>query len=246
MLSVAPANKLVIFIHGFGGGSMSTWKSFPSRILEDIAFANVDVVFYGYDSQRQATNSAVELLAFLNVILDPNAVLPYPAEVQQRGAVHYDSVLLSCHSLGAVVARQALLMARRDPPAWLDLVKLLLFAPAHAGSNLLQLLVSCLSSADGLFAFFGMYRIPVLQDLKPGSFALNNLQLDTRAVIESRANLNIAIASNVIWADDERVVHNAVFCDDPNAILANGTTHTTVCKPITGYRLPVESVHAAL
>lgn len=246
MLSVKPAKKVVVFVHGFSGDAQGTWKDIPTRVLQDSSFEEVDVVFYGYKSTRQAEYSSGELLDLLSILLGTSAGTLYPPVAKQRGAVTYENVVLVCHSLGALITRRALLLAAQKSPAWLKLTKLLLFAPAHRGCDLVSLLITCLPGPSKLLGFFTQYKWPVLRDLTPGSTALKDLERDTLAHIAANTDVNIAVAHEIVWAEFEKVVVAGRFCNDPNPMRADARNHITVCKPTKQYLLPMERVVAAL
>lgn len=246
MLSVKPAKKIVVFVHGFSGDAQGTWKDIPSRILKDPTFEEVDVVFFGYKSTRQAEYSAAELYDLLFNVLGATASTLYPPAVNARGVVAYENVVLVCHSLGALITRRALLLAAPEHPAWLALTKLLLFAPAHRGCDLVSLLITCLPGPSKLLGFFTQYKWPVLRDLTPGSTALDDLERDTLAHIAKNADVNIAVAYEIVWAEFEKVVIAGRFCNDPDPRRAADRNHISVCKPTDQYLLPLQRVVAAL
>lgn len=246
MLSVRRPKSIVVFVHGFGGKAQSTWKGFPLGLQNNAAFASTDVVFFGYKSKRQAVVSARELLELLSAVLSPSASDLYPSEVGRRGPINYRKVILVSHSLGALVTRRALFMARNQGVNWLARVKFMSFAPAHRGCHMLPLLITCLPGLSKVAGLLTYWRIPVLNDLSPGATALTDLERDTNAVVASGVNQNIAIASEIIWADNERVVIPGNFCNDPDPQPGPGQNHMSVCKPTLGYPQPLRRVAAAL
>src|SRR5713226_7104842 len=61
-------------------------------------------------------------------------------ELHRKAEFQYGSVVVVAHSLGAVVARQALLDLDEDRnPKWLNKISLVLFAPAHMGADVVPL-----------------------------------------------------------------------------------------------------------
>jgi pimeloyl-ACP methyl ester carboxylesterase len=134
-----PPASLLIFIHGFGGNAIGTWNHFPSLLLMDDDFKKSDIVFYGYDTFcGQAGDHAAEFYHFLDKITCPrlNGILPINQGLNER---IYKNILLVAHSLGAIILRQALLLAEIDNRSWLDKTTMALFAPAHNGANIIPL-----------------------------------------------------------------------------------------------------------
>src|SRR6266702_321304 len=71
--SVTPAKRLVLFVHGFGGSSATTWPDFPTLLPSKAGLPPFDYVLFGYDGLRhQVTASASRFLKFLDRLLrDP-------------------------------------------------------------------------------------------------------------------------------------------------------------------------------
>jgi pimeloyl-ACP methyl ester carboxylesterase len=238
--------KLVVFVHGFGGSAQGTWKGFPERLEQDPAFKRTDFIYFGYKSRRQAQVSAQEFLELLMAVLGRRATSFTPSSLGRKSPPAYKKIVLVSHSLGALITRRALLMARQLNAPWLGRTRFLLFAPAHRGCNLIPLLTTCLPGAWKIGSLLIQFAIPVLQDLTPDSTALNDLERDTQAVIDAHADHNISIASEIIWAERETVVIAGNFCLDPLPILAYDQGHMSVCKPNADYLLPVDHVKEAL
>jgi len=102
-----PNNKLAIFVHGYRGNYLDTWKGFPQKLKSDECdtrpvFCDWDYLFIGYDTGRQKT-----YLDISNLI-----IRRWKEAVAGRGlfADHnpYQKVALIGHSLGTLGIRQAL------------------------------------------------------------------------------------------------------------------------------------------
>jgi hypothetical protein len=135
--SKAPQRKLVLFVHGFTGSAVDSWLEFPRLLRLDPHFKGYDLVSFAYESNRQpATFSASAFYHFLSRIMDSpastiNAGLP--TDLVRATTFGYDRVVIVAHSLGAVVARRALVNAHTQHAPWVGKIALLLFAPAHKG-----------------------------------------------------------------------------------------------------------------
>jgi alpha-beta hydrolase superfamily lysophospholipase len=244
-----PAGKLIVFVHGFIGHATDTWLDFPGMLTADSRARDVDVVFYGYDAlYRQAGTSAALFREFLTRLVEP----PHDVgqSVQRPPAPPYDHVVIVAHSLGAVISRRALLDLGRARKPWVQSLRLVLFAPAHSGSYAAAITSAALSSQGWqllkLAASAAQYKLPLLTDLQKGSVVLTRLEQDTRRALDAapdqRSHL---VPDSVIWANDDLVVINAPFCDDPLEKPWEGN-HTSICKPTSSFRDPVEAVLAAL
>jgi pimeloyl-ACP methyl ester carboxylesterase len=227
--STSPPTGLLVFVHGFGGSATKTWRKFPALLPEEAASSAFDVVYFGYDSMRKRSRySALELYRFLDrMALVPvsvaNSSLPVGCK---RADFRYKKIVIVAHSLGAVVARQALVEACQNEAAWQERTSLVLFAPAHMGAHVVAL-------AQDAFPFFGpllMFRWQSLIDLKPGSQTLATL-LDETAHLARDDNSHCLLARKVILGDCDDIVDPARFFRDPTPTVLQGVGHADVCKP---------------
>lgn len=245
-LTLGTPSNLVIFVHGFNGKSTATWNKFPELIRTNQDFDTSDVIFYGYESLKgQANHNALKFYSFLKSVCEnsPNKLGFSRASIDS--AFRYKKVIIVAHSLGAIIVRRGLLFAKRDNKNWLDNTKMVLFAPAHRGAIIQNLITECLPVVGKILAGLGSLIIPVINDLKPESQAIKNLITDTQAYL----NLNMGdftIATQVIWADKDIVVHSNPFCNDPVATLITNKSHSSVCKPNAKYLEPYHFVVNAL
>lgn len=215
--------------------------------------STADAFFFGYDSLRTpATVSAAVLRVFLqqmwndpvglaNSVLDPSARRP--------ADFRYKRLTLVAHSLGSIVARQAMVNGLWVSPAdeWTAGTSLVLFAPAHKGAKVQALAIECLSGLGWFGAVFGSLakmRFQTLNDLEPGSATLQLLEqrvkvLETNGATAIRAKL-------VVWAEKDNIVHQLDFGSDPPAELVLGKGHIDVCKPDRTYVRPLEILESAV
>lgn len=251
--SVQPGGAVLIFVHGFGGGATSTWLEFPFLLQREPAAAPFDLIFYGYDGlQTRATNSARDLERFLDRLVTSPAALANQgliADLQRPLGFAYQRVVVVAHSLGAVVSRQALLDAYLNQRPWAPRVSLILFAPAHLGSNLLKLAGDFLTGLSlplaGASTALLKAKLRVLQDLEPNSAMLEKLLADTQTEL-GRGNAASLIARLVVHADEDDVVEPIRFAQDPPHELIHGKGHTEMCKPRDGFPDPLALVLGAL
>jgi pimeloyl-ACP methyl ester carboxylesterase len=244
--------RALIFVHGFGGASTGTWDLFSSLLPEEPLFSRHDLFFYGYESLRQTTAySAAKFLEWLKEILvDPSTVvnsLLCPSAPRRPPDFTYEQVTIIAHSMGAVVTRRALLDLASDAvmSSPLDRVRMVLFAPAHLGGDVIRLAAEALVPLKlALVVPFLKFRWPSLKDLEPGSITLDLLREDTlRAIEESRAihgSTRHLIAAAVIHGQKDRIVNQNQFCLDPRLTPFDGRGHIGVCKPCVDFRKPIE------
>lgn len=229
---------------------MGTWDLFPNLLQEQSSTKGNDIFFYGYESLRQrAAYSAAELRDWLQDIFSQrtaefvNSLLP-PQAPRRPADFGYERVIISAHSMGAVVVRRALLDLAREQNLLFDQVRLIFFAPAHMGGDIIQLASVAL----------GVLRLPLispilklawpsLRDLEPGSGTLSQLREHTIDAIEqARAKRTPArhlIAETVIHGQKDKIVIQNPFCDDPSLKRAHGKGHMEICKPREGYEEPI-------
>jgi pimeloyl-ACP methyl ester carboxylesterase len=260
LASYAPEpTTCVVFVHGWSGNARTTWDEFPSRMR--LAAPKTDFFFYDYDSiRRTVAYSAGEFRLFLDAVLSRPC-----ADVLEPTARHfgvgapsrpkdfaYNKVVLCCHSLGAVVARRALLDLEKLTPGQVAArdVRMLMFAPAHRGSHLAEL-------ARDVYSFPGISLIPAVgaklasvklksvRGLEPGSGTLRDLDTDNAAIAARIFKATRARPSFLpaVWHGEwDAVVEQEDFPgDDPFHPVA-GTNHRNICKPTHAYPLPADEL----
>ena len=246
--AVNPSRKLVIFVHGFGGAATATWIQFPILLADSKKGRQCDVIFYGYDGLKtRAVISALELLEALKQICAApvtavNNSLPQSAPPRDP-AFDWDDIVVVAHSLGAVVSRQMLLFAIKGGHAWASKVRLLFFAPAHMGADVLRLAGEALTGLPGWVPALVKVRYQVLQDLEPGSQMLQHLRDEVQQALPAAPNL----AARVILAGNDKVVSPVPFAGDvqPPGYIPD-CSHTEVCKPTAAFRVPLQILESML
>jgi hypothetical protein len=240
ILSRHKPDALVIFVHGFRGDALETWQDFDQLVITNSRFKHADFVFFGYESYHS------NVLAGASFLYD----LLNDLERENRAAIasvtnpdiaslkcEYKRIILVAHSLGAVVCRWAMVRAVEETKNWRSRVRLLLFAPAHTGSELAHLA----TSAAGGFAWVSLFvqavkaNVPLVRELDPSSRIL--IELADR--VSKAKNEPCLKASRVIIAEREIVVSNLPFPGDPCPDALRDTDHISVCKPTAARMKPV-------
>jgi len=223
-----PAKSCILFVHGFNGDALDTWKGFDTIALQRQELKETDLVFFGYDGLRSnALASASFLFDLIDDLMGGGSVLRRVKPVAPK----YETFVIAAHSLGAVVTRWVLLRAYNQKCPWLDKVRYLLFAPAHSGGIVVDS-VSELLGGTAITKFLGnavKAKLPLLNELEPGSVILKALEEQTRAAIA--AGCEALRAKRVVIAEYEEVVSNLPFPGDPFPTAIRNARHTTVCKP---------------
>lgn len=246
--AIKPNGTIVIFVHGFAGGPTSTWPQFPTLLPAAKAAREADILFYSYDSLRtRAYVSAVKLYKFLTILTaNPNALIQQslPGTVARTGTPFaYSRIIIVAHSLGALVSRLALLEAHKNNDAWAANVRLILFAPAHTGADILRLAGLALTGLPVAMPAAQLV-LPSLQDLDPRSSAiLKRLAKEVSAAVKKAPYLRATV---VIHAERDPVVSPNPFCTDPTPLFIPGVDHMSVCKPNPPFSIPLDQVTALL
>ncbi|RWU03945.1 esterase/lipase family protein [Pedobacter chitinilyticus] len=234
-------NSLIVFVHGFGGSALGTWNNFSTMLLLDPLFVKTDILFYGYDTLKgQAGDHAAELYAFLCLAENPLAsgILPADMGLAERT---YNRIVIVAHSLGAILARQVLLLAYHSGVSWMDKTNLALFAPAHQGANIISLATQALPGIMNLLGIFVKFRYPILSDLDPTT--PNGIIDQIRSQTEHLQNSGrgeFTKAKLVVYAKGDKVVRNIQYLGDVPAKVVPGESHIGVCKPNDIYNKPFE------
>lgn len=233
-------NNLIVFVHGFGGDALGTWNNFPAILLFDDHFKNSDIIYYGYDTfNGQAGDHAAELYHFINLAIAPlqNKILPISQNLDERV---YSRIILVAHSLGAVLARQAQLLAYIDNKKWVNQSEMVLYAPAHNGAEIISLAMHSLPGLAGLLGLLGKFKYPILNDLdSKDDGILKAIKKQTEA-LQNSGQGNFTKATLVVYAKGDKIVKSFQYLlDKPAEVIAN-TSHVSICKPTESFNIPVE------
>jgi alpha-beta hydrolase superfamily lysophospholipase len=252
--STNPTGHAIVFVHGFRGHVTNTWQEFPSLLTASQDFAGHDLIFYTYDTMAtQAYPSGLLFKQFLDQLVEN------PLEVRNQksisGAIqledlYYKRLIIVAHSLGAVVSRVALVEAYREKKDWLLKTRLILFAPAHRGARVQELLMSTVTPVPWLAPLLAgsFYNIPVFKDLDPkNSEVLKQLLEETNKAQEQVTEASKRLLADLtIYGADDKVIEAVRFSDDPGPIVAPGKNHFSVCKPAQDYSLPIHKLLGVL
>jgi len=126
------SKELLLFVHGLGGNSEKTWGNFPRLIREDKQLnERFDMGFYSFPTSL----FGIPFLSKIPKIQDLANGLKTQIDNQY---IQYSSIILVCHSLGGLIARQYLLEALKNNNL-LKCKKLLLYAVPNNGATLASL-----------------------------------------------------------------------------------------------------------
>jgi len=246
-----PSGRIIVFIHGFGGQATETWKEMAERVCESKAFADEDIVFLGYESRRsRAQVSAARIFAFLDALSDK------PSEVLRNSMgglplrpddFRFSEFVLIGHSLGGALCRRVVLDGHLNRREWAAKARVMVFAPAHLGANVVNLAQSALFTfpLGGFLASAAKFRNPSLQDLEPNSKFISDLTSDTEKLIE-KIGCSSLVAELVVHAELENIVDTNRFCEDPVPVIFTGHDHISVCKVDEKNQRPVTEIEVNL
>ncbi|HEY7248668.1 MAG TPA: alpha/beta fold hydrolase [Xanthobacteraceae bacterium] len=254
----------ILFIHGWGGNAGGTWESFPQLAATMSEASGADIFFLDYPSlESQVPFCAAQLRSFLmDLVRAPadtiiNSSLPATAPRRTR-AMRYRRIVVIAHSMGAVIARRALLDLDLPPPDGLTDDELgrfafLFFAPAHCGSAIPLLIGSGLGldflPGAKLIGALARLWFQSLRDLEEGSAFLAKLAQDNKQTREARTGRGGSIGhlrAIVYHAHNDRVVSQNGFDQDPPFRPVMDQNHRSICKPNAEYREPFEALRAIL
>jgi len=228
------ADRLIVFVHGFGGKALKTWDGMEA-LLADPRAQTSDIVFYGYGSlAAPAQNSSSLFREMLTAAV--TGASNWRHMVRRGGADadmrDYQDILIVAHSLGAVIVRRALLDLVKTKASWVERCRILLFGPAHMGTRLTALapmLRSGLSSILNDLFSFGRVKVPVLDDLEEGSAFLARMLSDSQALLQ-KGMVRPIVAEQVVFGERENVVRTTTFASDPLASVWADEDHCSICR----------------
>lgn len=92
--------KLIVFIHGFLGDSVSTWMYkdifWPEMLSRDSSFSDADIMVYEYLSTLESRLSIDEISHHLI------------SDLKSEGALDYREIIFIAHSMGGLITRKAI------------------------------------------------------------------------------------------------------------------------------------------
>jgi pimeloyl-ACP methyl ester carboxylesterase len=238
--SLNPVGKAIVFVHGYSGSGLTTWSEFHRLLPQTPQAAGYDVIFYGHDGLFATTQASSALFyQFLDRLFTDPLTITNPNLPNASARPHgftYDKVILAGHSLGAVLCRWALLFAHGHNRTWMDKTAMVLYAPAHMGAKVPQLITDLGAGAGTLgnilrlLGIGAKYASPLINELAAGSQHLQELLSQTRTALAKGGN-DYLKAKAVIVAERDRVVENLQFAQDPWPPSSVNADHISVCKP---------------
>lgn len=254
LLTDAQPKRLVVFVHGFRGKALSSWKEFPKAGGSHDWWRESDMLFVGYKSTGEPLTTVADrlrarLTEFYPTLPDeylrtPDCRLRDPAEEP------YKELILVGHSLGGVIVRRTLMhlawewtkLREEDgsaPPSPLLAAKQRLFSPASGGIRTAGWLALLKGFEKWRVAEVLLSTAPAYQELKPESRLLEGTKdLTQRLHQEHQAELG-ALAASIAWAQNEKVVQAEFYESDAYSDTIEHTSHRTVCKPNSDRQSPL-------
>jgi len=241
------ANRAFVFVHGsniltlpgWRAGALDTWgDAFFVALSNDERARHFDFYSFGYETLKSRAPAPARRLIFLLDALEEQS-LDFPET--------YEEVVLVAHSTGAIVLRLALLDAidehrAGNPHPGLEKVRTVYFAPAHCGLPPLAYLRSLRLGEFGRVAraLYDLRHPSALDCLADGPM-LRSLKERTEACIGLGFD-NCLVASKVVHAETDPLVHPTRFVSDPAASIYWGRTHRSVCRADHEFTQPLETL----
>jgi pimeloyl-ACP methyl ester carboxylesterase len=252
-LSHSQPERLVVFVHGFGGKAISSWQQFPLGAVGSDWWRHSDMLFVGYPSKSDDISGVADRLRqgvehFYPAL--PEELLEVGGKrLRDTAEAPYRELFLVGHSLGGVVVRRSLcdaaqrwlLALDKDPkaprPALLE-AQVRLFSPASAGFRAAGFLGALRATRRwGAIEMF-LRRSSAYSDIQQGSVTLTNLSDETAALLELKDPRLQALRAHILWASPDRVVLAERYKTDYPSNFAHGADHRSVCKPQAAWPLP--------
>ncbi|SKG00962.1 Uncharacterised protein [Mycobacteroides abscessus subsp. massiliense] len=236
--------RLIVFVHGFGGDAVTSWLDFPSINLakpENEWWRHSDLLFVGYKSTSDDISAVANRIRREIRKFYPR---PYSAGLEVDGnqlrkdtTTPYKELIFVGHSLGGVVLRRVLSDAaqewidkgRPEPRPFILNTLTYMFSPASAGFRAAGWLgfLAATSLWTAIETFLS--RSSSYTDLQPDSLVLRELR--DRTVKYAAQDEFSALRANIVWANPDSVVISERYHTDYVDATWDGQTHVTVCKP---------------
>lgn len=253
VVSTKPAERLIVFIHGWRGDAAGTWGEF-AKPPADEWWAVSDLLFVDYDSTSESVVATADRIRarIKDFYPVPNGemLVRRGVAVRENWEQPYRELIIVGHSLGGLVARRAVVDAIDEwkgkgfdavlRPPILD-AHLRLFSPASAGFLPRGFVGACQAAPLWWVVEMFLRRGGAYLDLQPGSATITSTKEWTEAYEVGHEHAS-ALAASLLWANPEKVVATERYATDAQTRTADGTDHGSVCKPNAGYSLPYHFV----
>lgn len=214
--------RLVVFVHGFGGKAVDTWLNFPVVDLarpENCWWRQSDLLFVGYKSTRDSITAVANRIRAQLPRFYPqpfhSALVIDGEPLRNDVTTQYAELILVGHSLGGVVLRRALCDAAQGwiedgRPAERHILlagKTRMFSPASAGFRAAGWLgiMHATSFWHAIESF--LRRSSAYTDLQPDSKVLGQIQDQTVRIVSAATECEIsALRAQIVWANPDDVV----------------------------------------
>lgn len=207
------ADRLLLFIHGLGSTSEETWRVFEGVLSKDMDIQNrFDVDFFEYPAQK------MHIPFFRPNILKIQSLSRALKSYVEAISHKYRDIILVCHSMGGLVARQYLLEEAQQQRN-LKVVKIIYLAVPHTGAALAS-----------IAKYFCIFQLQIRQLCRESDF-IDNLNSSW-----SRLGLDNAFSMLSIWGADDRVVSegSASYCGEScNTRIVVGKDHGSIVCPVS-------------
>lgn len=235
--------RLVVFVHGFMGKAIGTWREFPAAGINRRWWQEADLLFVSYESTRDNITAVAHRLRNqlpkFYPIPSEEAMSVCGYEARQHNRRPYSELILLGHSLGGLIVRRALCDAAADwsenetsdRPALLD-AKVRLFSPASAGFRAAGMLG--LLKATNVWVAVEMFvrRAPAYTDLQQNSPTLEVTRRRTEEYAQKPGFESLR--AHIVWANPDNVVLAERYDTDHVDNAWDDTSHSSVCKPAPG------------
>ncbi|ACV79056.1 hypothetical protein Namu_2710 [Nakamurella multipartita DSM 44233] len=258
-VSHQPPDRLVIFVHGFMGKSVKTWRQFDAGGGVSDWWRKSDMLFFGYSSLSDsvaATSNRLRQLLFDFYPHPPTGPLFLDnSPIRPHIEMPYKELVIVGHSLGGLVVRCALLYiaenwhkphsgAESPPPDVLS-ARVFLFSPATGGFRPSGKVALARELGLLRFAELRLNMAPAYLELAVNSATLNSIRTRTRTLLDEFGNEGLqALRPTVLFANPDDVVNYDTYWHDTQHDSQDGRSHSSVCKPNQSYWAPWYMVEA--
>jgi pimeloyl-ACP methyl ester carboxylesterase len=252
--AVAPAERLIVFVHGYLGSARQTWGDFAIDPPSDDWWLGSDLVFAEYNWYKSSVSSlADDLLQAIEATFPrvPGGWATEKGSGPRRNPEQpYRELVLVGHSLGGLVIRHAIASAAKKanptPGSGTEPVShpilsaaVRLFSPAISGTRIGE--KGELTDVPVFANLLHLALAPSVayKDLKRGS---PSIAYARDVTVELAAVMPGPLLASILWASPDRVVFDTSYTTDVEVNHWRGRNHSGVCKPSNDYPVPFQLV----